>query len=227
MTDLIEAVGTGKEGRSLDLVARAASVLGGNQIRNRATVGGNICNASPAADSVCALMALDAEATAKNSDGERKLRIAEVFQGPGSTSLAKNELLTEVFIKDSNPPADAVVVQDYFKMGGRTSLVCAIASTAAVTIMLENKVVSCSMAFGSVAPTPWKARFPVQILEGRKLTMKLINDAGSAAAGEISPIDDLRASGQYRRKVVRAFVMQHLLHCLDSAVNESGKKQGR
>ncbi len=223
MTGLIEEAETGKRGSSLELVARAASVLGGQQIRNRATVGGNICNASPAADSVCALMAVDAEVTVENPGGKRRLDIADVFEGPGSTRLAKNELLTEIFIKDSNPPEGAILVQDYFKMGGRTSLVCAIASAACLTVMHENKVLSCSMAFGSVAPTPWKAKFPSEKLENMELTMELIRDSGLAAAGEISPIDDPRASGAYRRNVVRAFVMQHLLNCFSASHNNVKK----
>ncbi len=194
MTELIEAVEASSI-EELSIVAQAAGRLGGHQIRNRATIGGNICNASPAADSVCALMALETDAVALGKDGERRIPFKELFNGPGQTALHKGELLTAVLVKESMPPESARVVKDYFKLGGRSSLVCAIASVAAVTVIQEDNILSCSVAMGSVAPTPWKARFPEQMLVGRKLSREVISDAASAAAAEISPIDDVRASG--------------------------------
>ena len=212
MTQLIEAVEK-VEAQGLELVAKAAQRLGAHQIQNRATIGGNICNASPAADAVCALTALSAEAVVQSKKGRRTIPFTELFKGPGETALEPGELLVQVEVPERKVPKGARVVRHYFKVGGRTSLVCAICSLAAVTVMKGDEIVSSAMALGSVAPIPWLAAFPEALLRGEKLTEKLVDEAAKAAREEVSPIDDVRASRAYRRDVVQALVAQHLVAC--------------
>lgn len=212
MTQLIEAVEEGGV-EALELVSKAAQRLGAHQIQNRATIGGNICNASPAGDAVCALTALCAVAVVQGKGGKRSIPFSELFKGPGETVLRPDELLLEVEVPEFQAPKGVRVVHHYFKVGGRSSLVCAICSLAAVTVMRGDEIVSSTMALGSVAPIPWKAKFPQHLLEGKNLTEALVDTAAKAARDEVSPIDDVRASRAYRRDVVQALVAQHLVAC--------------
>jgi CO/xanthine dehydrogenase FAD-binding subunit len=217
MTELQELVSSDGSSGGLAILAQAASRLGAHQIQNRATVGGNICNASPAADSACALLALEAEAHLIGPSGKRKIPLADFFVGPGETQMARDELLESVWVPHRAHEPEARVRWDYVKVGGRTSLVCAIASMAAYTVLKEGKIVFCSIALGSVAPTCLRTQSCAEMLEGKVLKPALAKKAARAAREEASPIDDLRASATYRLDVVEAMVTDHLTKCLELA----------
>jgi carbon-monoxide dehydrogenase medium subunit len=205
----------------LSLLSEAAGRLGAHQIQNRATVGGNICNASPAADTVCALLALDAEVRLVGPSKKRGVALADFLEGPGKTGILPGELLESVWVPKKERKAGDRVCEDYVKIGGRTSLVCAIASLAARTVIRGSRVISCSMALGSVAPTCMRAKACEELLQGNELTAEMVGKVGETARSEVSPIDDLRASGAYRLDVVQAMVTEHLSHCLDT-IEEGG-----
>ena len=214
MTRIMAEAARLEEPDGLDLVARAAARLGAWQIQNRATVGGNICNASPAADSACALLALDAEVELQSKAGERRMELQDFLKGPGKTARRRDEILTRVRIPRRKVEPDRIVVSHYLKVGGRNALVCAIASMAARTVIKAGRVVSCSMALGSVAPTGIRARSAEELLSGQALAKELIAEAAMAARNDASSIDDLRASAAYRRDVVQALATEHLAACM-------------
>ncbi len=203
----------------LGLLAEAASTVGAWQIQNRATIGGNICNASPAADAVCALLALDAEVEITAAAGARRMALEKFLKGPGKTSLQNGEILSAVFVpgsEDTNP-----VYASYRKQGTRNAMVIALASLAGFTQIRGGRVRRCSLALGSVAPTCIRARSAESFLLGKELTNDVVVQAVELARSDASPIDDARASASYRSDLVAALVTEHLLAAREALHDES------
>jgi CO/xanthine dehydrogenase FAD-binding subunit len=185
------------------LLASAAALIGSVGIRNVATIGGNICNASPSSECSPALMCLSAEARIVGPDGERTVPIEEFFVGPGMNVLSADELLREIHIPRLGPHARGV----YLKHSPRGSIdlatvgVAVLASFSADTGACEDV----RIALGAVAPTPLRAGEAERLLRGAVWSDKVITDATAAAAEAARPIDDVRASAAYRRKMVGVF----------------------
>jgi len=172
--------------------------LGCVQIRNRGTLGGNLVNASPAADSAIPLLLYDAEVILQNNQGERLLQVEEFLVGPGKTALAKGEYLRALSI-----PIPKLQFTPFFhKVGRRRALTIAIASLGALLWVRAGMVEEIRLAAGSVAPTPLRLRQVETRLNGERLTESLIAEVRELAAQAISPIDDIRASADYRRAVI-------------------------
>ena len=186
----------------LGVLWQACDHFASDQIRNAATVGGNLCNASPAGDTLVPLLALDARAVlASKPNGkvqERRVPLAEFFTGPGRTVRTGAELLAAVEVP--LPPKDAV--GEFYKHGTRPGLdISAIA--IAFAARREGKVLrNVRVAFGAVAPTPIRAPRTEAALEGRAPDEPTLEAAASAALGEVRPISDLRASDWYRRELI-------------------------
>ncbi len=186
------------------LVADAAGHFASEQIRNAATLGGNLCNASPASDLATPLLAPDAEVELA-SLGEagairrRRLPIAEFFAGPGRTQRAADELLTVVRI----PLAPRDQRRAFYKGGTRPGLDI---STISIAIAARRDgaglLSGVRVALGAVGPTPLRARRTEALLDGRTPDAALIDQAAACAAEEATPIDDVRASAWYRRELV-------------------------
>ena len=177
----------------------AASQVGAPQIRNRGTVGGNIISASPAADSVPALMALDAKAVLKSLSGERVVALADFMKGPGRTDLQPGELMTEIII----PNAKGHSV--FHKVGKRNALAIAICNQAVYMETENGKITDIRIALGSVGPTAVRACKTEAMLKGTDAAA-LSNGEFKAALretllGDICPIDDVRATKEYRQSV--------------------------
>ncbi len=171
------------------LVAAAAEV-GGPPIRNRATVGGNLVNGSPAADSAPPLLAYGASAVVAAPEGEREVPLSGFFEGPGRTVLQPGEILTEVVLpRPSNP-----TVSSFVKLGPRLAMAVSIVSAAiCVTGDGSGAVARCRIALGAVAPTPIRAENAERIVVSRGLTAESIAAASVAAVEACSTIDDIRA----------------------------------
>jgi len=186
----------------LKVLWQACDHFASDQIRNAATVGGNLCNASPAGDTLVPLLALEARAVlASKPNGkvqERRVPLAEFFTGPGRTVRTGAELLAAVEVP--LPPKDAV--GEFYKHGTRPGLdISAIA--IAFTARREGKVLrNVRVAFGAVAPTPIRAPCTEAALEGRAPDERTLEAAASAALGEVHPISDVRASDWYRRELI-------------------------
>lgn len=176
-----------------------ASQLGSRQVRNLATVVGNICNASPSAETAPALLVHGAKVTAVSCQGSRKIAIKDFFAGPGKNSLAPGELVTKL----SLPAAPARSGSAYIKLSPRRAMDTATVGVAAyVRLDSAGKCNVCRIALGAVAPTPVRALKAEQAVIGAELTREVLAEAGRIAAGEASPITDIRASADYRRQMV-------------------------
>lgn len=185
--------------RRYPALVEAARVVAGVQLRNLATVGGNLGNASPAADSVPPLVALGATATIAGSGGTRVLPVEECFLGPGRTVLAPDEL----FVRFSVPPAAPRSGNAYQRFTPRSAMDIAVVSVAAsLELEASGHVKECRVALGAVSPVPLRARGAEETLKGQRLTEALLQRAGALAAQEAQPISDIRGSAEYRRAMV-------------------------
>ncbi len=179
----------------------------GPLIRNLATVGGNICDASPAADVSPPLLALDAIVKLESaSGGSRTLPLPEFFQGVRKTARRADELVTSV--EFATPDDDERWF--YYKLGKRKADAISIVSVAMTVKLERGKVDRARIALGAVAPVAMRAAEAEGILRGEALNDAAIAAAARAAARESQPIDDFRASGDYRRQMVEVLVKRGL-----------------
>jgi carbon-monoxide dehydrogenase medium subunit len=197
------------------IIAEAASVLATPTIRNRATIGGNLCNASPAADLPPALMALDATVKIVGLNGSRVLPVADFFRGVNKTDLGAEEFLEEVSIPEGPVNAGA----SFQKLRHhQTSIDIAIVNAAAMLTCKREICTEARIALGAVAETPIYAREAEALIMGKKIDSEIIQKAAEIASGEAKPIDDIRASAGYRKRVVAVVVKR--------ALEESAKRCG-
>jgi CO/xanthine dehydrogenase FAD-binding subunit len=188
------------------LLAAVLRSLGSAQIRNRATLGGNLANASPAADSPLALLAYDARVTLAGAGTERELPLHEFFLGPGRSALRRDEYIRSIDLP--TPRTDWKVF--FHKVGRRRALTIAITSVAGLVALRGRAVVDVRLAAGSVAPTPLRLRGVEDLVRGQELDEEHIAAAHAAAFREISPIDDVRATAIYRRTVTADLIARFL-----------------
>jgi aerobic carbon-monoxide dehydrogenase medium subunit len=183
--------------RHFPALAKAAGLVGSPSIRNRATIGGNICNASPSADTALPLLAYDAEALIWGLDGERTMPLAEFFLGPGRSALRRGEILKGLRLRrDSQKRAN------FEKLGQRKAMEIAIVNAcASVCLGRDGTCFQVRIALGAVAPTPIRAREAEAILEGKRIDYDLVMKAAAGAAAAVEPISDVRASAEYRRRM--------------------------
>ena len=201
--------------RNYPAISAAASSFAGVQVRNLATVGGNVCNASPAGDTLPALLAFDAQCKIVGPTGQRWVALDEFFSGPGQTVLKGGEILTELKL----PPALPNTGSLFIKHSPRGAMDIATLGVASV-ISLEDKGQVCRnvrIGLGAVAPTPIRASSAESILWGREVTPELIRSAAEAARAEAKPIDDVRGSAEHRQDMVEVLTQRTLERALDMA----------
>jgi carbon-monoxide dehydrogenase medium subunit len=184
------------------MIADAAHQLGSFQVRNRATLGGNLCNSSPSADLAPPLIALGATATIVGPKGHRSVKLENFFTGPGKTVLKKSEILTEIRIR--KPPKNSYGA--FLKHGPRQCMDIATVN-AAVMIEMNGKLCKDSkIVLGAVAPVPMRARKAEREVRRRPIREETIRKVGEIAAKECVPISDVRGSAEYRREIVNVLV---------------------
>ena len=190
----------------LSVLKDSAKEIGHYNLRHIATLGGNICNAVPSADSPVALIALNATAVIKGPNGERTVPMDEFFTFVRETVLKPGEFLKEVRI-----PTQPKKTTASFQKIGRTKVDIALVNVAC-RITVENDVVNDSrIVLGAVAPTPIRAYEAENILNGKALTDELVDKAAKAAASTTRPISDVRASADYRREMSRVLTKRAIL----------------
>jgi CO/xanthine dehydrogenase FAD-binding subunit len=197
------------------ILATAAGKLGSLQIRNRATIGGNICSARPAADTIGPLIAYGAVARIASPDGAREEAIETIFKGPGQTTIRKGEFLTAITIKSP----EENTVSSYIKFGVRRAMDIAVVS---VTSLITLKNGTCSLArlvLGAVAPTFIRCLKAEEFLLGKDLSEDVAEQASQLATEASRPISDFRASADYRRHLVQVLVKRSLLETASNQVN--------
>jgi carbon-monoxide dehydrogenase medium subunit len=195
----------------LAALAEAARVVGGHQIRNVATIGGNVANASPAADLLPPLLTLDASVHVTGSSGNRQILLADFLRGPGAVDRAVDELL--VSLAFARPPFGAATA--FIKAGRRRAMEISIVCVAALLALdAYGRCGTVRIALGAVGPTAMRAAAAEQALLGCEPTEAALCEAGRIAAAGCAPIDDVRASADYRRMLVQALVPRALRRCL-------------
>ena len=190
----------------LPLLGTALSTLGSLQIRNRASIGGNLVNASPAADSAIALLLYDAQLELAGPETSRMLPLADFFLGPGRTALEPTEYIRAIHV----PVPEHPMMPFFHKVGKRRALTISIASLGALLRANDRRILEARFAAGSVAPTPRRLAELEALVQGQPLTDALIEQARDLAARSVSPIDDVRATAAYRRTVIGDLVARAL-----------------
>ncbi len=191
----------------LEALGEAAATIGGRQIQNRATVGGNLCNASPAADGAAVLMALEALVELRSLRGRRRLPLTEFVLGNRRTALAADELLTAVIV----PKPRGGGRSTFLKLGARAYLVISIAMVA---ILLDcdadGRILHAGVAVGACAPTARRLPLLESRLIGRSLGDPLTAAVDATVLAPLAPIDDIRGTAAYRRHAVLVLLRRAL-----------------
>jgi len=188
-------------------LAAASASVGSPQIRNRGTIGGNSGNASPAGDTIPALMAYAAVVDIVGAEGVRTIPLNEFFTGPGRTVLKSDELI----LKFSFSAQQAREGSAFEKLGKRKALAISIVNAASFIAVDANQTVTqARIALGSVAATPLRITTAEKTLIGRKLTDRVIVEAAKTAADSVNPIDDVRSEADYRKKMVAVLTQRTL-----------------
>jgi carbon-monoxide dehydrogenase medium subunit len=195
-------------------LADGAGVVGSVQTMNMATVGGNVCNAAPSADTAPALLAYEAVAVIAGPDGERELPLAEFWRGPNATALRPGELLRELRLPVPPPNSGGV----YVRQTPRKQMDIAVVGVAVLLTITGERIEHARVALGAVAPTPIRAQETEAMLEGQTITESLFAKAAEAAAAEARPISDQRGSAEFRRHLVRVTTER----CLQEAARRAG-----
>ncbi|MDD2282513.1 MAG: xanthine dehydrogenase family protein subunit M, partial [Eubacteriales bacterium] len=192
-------------------LCQGAAAVGGPQIRNRGTLGGNLANASPAADLAPPLIVL--EAVAVLAGPQHQVPLEEFFSGPGLTIMQPNQILTGVkFTRPRSNQGGA-----YLKLGKRKAMAIATASVAALVTVEDGRLADLRLCLGSVAPVPLRAKKTEELLRGQRLDSLELARAQAQLQAEISPIDDIRGSAEYRRQAAGTLFRRALLQAIKNA----------
>jgi carbon-monoxide dehydrogenase medium subunit len=195
------------------VLTEASNIFGHRNVRNLATIGGNLCSSVPSADMATPLMVLDSSVHIASLRGERTVPLEEFFVFVRENALEDDEMLIEVQV----PPQPARTGTAFEKIG-RTSVDIALVNVAVRLTLGEDDVCSdVRIALGSVSPTPMRSARAEGLLRGKGLDEALIDEAAQAASEEIKPISDVRSSAEYRRDASRVLTKRCMLRALERA----------
>jgi aerobic carbon-monoxide dehydrogenase medium subunit len=194
-------------------LAESGALVGSVQVRNLATLGGNICNAAPSADMAPPLLALDAEAVITGPKGERRVPIGAFFTGVRRTVLAPDELLVELVVPNPGPHSGG----NYLRHTPRRELDIAVVGVASQLTLANGVCTKARIALAAVAPVPLRATAAEQALQGQAVTHDLIKRAADLAVEAARPISDQRGSADFRRHLVRVLTRRTLTTALARA----------
>ncbi len=187
-------------------LAHAVEVMANVEVRHMATVAGNLCNAAPSADTAPPLIAMGAEVTLASVNGERRLPLDQFFVGPGFTAMQQGEVMTSIHVPPPQPKSGA----SYMRISARCGVDIA---AVGVGVMAEFNGKGCKEArivLGAVAPIPMRAKKTEDLMKGQHWTGVLIKEGGDMAAEEAKPISDVRASAEWRKKMVAVLTRRTL-----------------
>ncbi len=200
----------------LPVLWQAIGRIGSPLVRNMGTIGGNICTASPAGDTLPPLYALKAEVELRSKEGVRRMPIEDFIAGPGATCLQRGEILAGVWMRKPG----GYNLHHFEKVGLRNALACSVVSMAALLRLAPDGVVEkAALAWGSSGPTIVTCPEAEEALTGKPLSMPLLQEAAALARKAVSPISDARADADYRR-----IVAGNLLLRLGNVLKENGKE---
>lgn len=201
---------------AFDALKLAAREVGSVQIQNSGTVAGNICNASPAADGVPPLLALDAEIDIRSAGGLRRLPLCDFILGNRKTAIERQEMVTAIRV----PKDSAAGASSFVKLGARRYLVISIAMAAARLVLARDGIVShAAVAVGACSAVAQRFGRLEDVIVGRPVG-ELRDAVAAHDFAELSPIDDVRGSAAYRRQAAREIVARALIEAADAASPE-------
>jgi carbon-monoxide dehydrogenase medium subunit len=209
--------------RLLPALSEAAASMGSEQIRNSATIGGNVANAVPSADTPPSLVVAGAHVELYQRGRRRRVKVDGFFTGPRKTVLRRGEILVRIVVPPLGPRT-GVAYEKFVKRGAN---VVAVASCAALVSLKRGKIDKVRIALGAVAPTPVRATGAEAMLTGEKPGDELFAAAGRAAVAAARPITDVRASREYRRELVEVLTRRALAGALARARGGKAKGGGR
>jgi probable selenate reductase FAD-binding subunit len=192
-------------------LARAVSVLANPQVRNVATMGGNLCNAAPSADCAPPLLVMQATLKLQGPGGEREVPIDRFFTGPGENCMEAEEVLTHIYI-----PKKAKQTGMAFLKVGRVAQDIAVVNAAALLVMDKKKCGECRLAVGAVAPLPLRLRNVEKLIEGEEIGPELLARVSQMVEQEVSPITDVRSTEEYRRIMSGVLIRRAIRQAMES-----------
>jgi len=188
-------------------LAEGADAVGSPLVRARGTIGGNICNARPAADMLVPAICLDAELRLQSSAGVRTIRSEEFVTGPGRTTIQPGEILTHIIFPAPAQKSGSA----YYKLAQRKALDISVVGVASsITLGQDGEVTDVRVTMGAVGPIPLMAPSVAEILVGSEPTEDLIDEAARGAVQDVTPIDDHRGTLEYRRQMVEVLTARTL-----------------
>lgn len=191
----------------------AAKVFGGQMVRNQATVAGNVCSGSPAADTVPPLLSLDADIQLSSSAGVRTISLDSFYTGFKSNQCKENELVTGLSWATPGPHT----ANRFYKLARRKGDAITVVGVAVTVTRDGDRCTEARIALGAVGPTVFRAKEAEAMLSGETLTENLIDDAARKAMAQSSPIDDLRASAEYRQHSVHVLTRRLIIQAWEDA----------
>jgi len=195
------------------LLVEAVRTIGAPQTRNLGTLGGNLASGLPSSDTAPPLLALDARMKIVSSKGMRILLLTDFFRGPKETVLKADEILTEILV----PKSERLGMGRYLKLGRRKAVSLTVVGVA-VWMEIDRdrrKFQEVRIALGAVSPTPVRAKEGEAFLSGKEIEMEVIEEGARLVSGEAHPIDDFRASADYRKEMVRVLTRRGVESCLN------------
>ena len=209
MTTVTDLISNPRLEHHAKLLVDAARRLGSPQIRNVATVGGNLCNCSPCSDLALPLLVLEAKARIKGLSGTYDIPLQKFFEGPGQSCLSPDQILTDIFIEPISSSALSV-----FLKKGRVRMDLAVASIALLLEMEGDVCQKARVAAGSVAPVPLRLQKVEDLLEEKKISPESVELAQKIAMESVAPISDVRSSEEYRRQIIGVYLKRGLAQLL-------------
>ncbi len=195
--------------RNYPLLRKAAEKMGSMQIRNVATLAGNLAHASPAANGPIPLLVYEATCVIQGPNGRRVIPVEKIFGGVKKNSLRRSEILTEILVPLPPPGARGT----YYKFGLRQAMDLAVVGVGTLVRTKNGVFDEVRIALGSVAPKPFRVKKAEKLLKGKRIEDRLIRDVSEAAVVESAPITDIRASKEYRIELIKELIYR--------AINES------
>jgi carbon-monoxide dehydrogenase medium subunit len=190
-----------------------ASIIGGTQIQGRASLGGNLCNSTPSADSIPAMIALRATAHIAGPGGTRDIAVEDFCTGPGSNVLARGELLVSIHV----PPPQSGMGANYIRFIPRNEMDIAVAGVGASVILENGNIKSARISLASVAPTPLFVKAAGDALAGKPATAESIQTAAEIARDAARPITDMRGTAEYRTHLCEVLTRRALNTAIERA----------
>jgi carbon-monoxide dehydrogenase medium subunit len=194
-------------------LTESTELVGSIHIQNRASVGGNVCNAAPSADTIPALLVHEAIAHTASASGGREIPLIDFFAGPGQTVLQKGEILKELVL----PTPSANTASAYLRFIPRNEMDIAVAGVGSLIEVDPSSgvVTKARIALASVAPTPVRAYSAEEFLEGKKIDEGTIAKTADLAVDSAVPITDVRGSAEYRKELIKVLTVRTLNICLE------------